>query len=151
MAAKSTLKPWAIQMLMQWHHLDPVSAKEQMRNEAAYNIQHNRNPFIDEPRFADCIWLGNCMALNVASRNTPAFSLRVAPNPARTNIQIEWQSIAPDEVLAIDVMNIQGALIYHCNPARDNISVDVNDWPQGMYLLRVKTQHGIRIEKILVK
>jgi len=47
---------WARNMLVQWHDQDPVSGKETERNEAAYDIQANRNPFIDHPEFADAIW-----------------------------------------------------------------------------------------------
>ncbi|MBW6458589.1 MAG: endonuclease, partial [FCB group bacterium] len=50
------LKLWAIEMLLDWHDLDPVSLKELDRNEAVYAIQGNRNPFIDHPEFADLIW-----------------------------------------------------------------------------------------------
>ncbi len=50
------LKLWAIEMLLDWHELDPVSQKELDRNEAVYAIQGNRNPFIDHPQYADLIW-----------------------------------------------------------------------------------------------
>ena len=47
---------WTINMLMEWHRLDPVSEKEIKRNEAIYGIQGNRNPFIDHPELAEHIW-----------------------------------------------------------------------------------------------
>src|SRR5690606_19586426 len=56
MANGAELKTWAIQMLLDWHHNDPVSEKEIARNNAIYIIQENRNPFIDHPEYADCIW-----------------------------------------------------------------------------------------------
>lgn len=151
MATKSTLKPWAIQMLLEWDHLDPVSAKEKARNDAAYAQQNNRNPFIDEPRFADCIWAGNCMGLDVASINSILFSMHVAPNPARTTISVDWESLAPDEVLAVDIVNVQGSRVYHVAPKAKSLSIDVRDWPKGFYMLQVKTQHGVRAEKVLVE
>ena len=46
----------SINMLLKWHHNDPVSDAEKVRNEAAYGFQGNRNPFIDHPEFADAIW-----------------------------------------------------------------------------------------------
>ncbi len=49
-------KPWAIDLLLKWHRQDPVSAKELTRNEAIYQIQGNRNPFIDYPALAEYIW-----------------------------------------------------------------------------------------------
>jgi endonuclease I len=50
------LKPWAINMLLEWHRNDPVSSKEINRNEAVFKIQNNRNPFIDYPELAEYIW-----------------------------------------------------------------------------------------------
>ncbi len=53
------LKDWAVDMLLDWHEADPVSEKETNRNNAVYDIQNNRNPFIDHPEWAECIW-GEC-------------------------------------------------------------------------------------------
>ncbi|MCJ8153488.1 endonuclease [Chryseobacterium sp. SSA4.19] len=43
-------------MLLQWHQQDPVSQREIDRNNAVYNLQKNRNPFIDNPTWANAIW-----------------------------------------------------------------------------------------------
>ncbi len=57
MTYQSQPKEWVLEMLLAWHHLDPVSQKELDRNEAIYrNWQRNRNPFIDYPELADLIW-----------------------------------------------------------------------------------------------
>ena len=56
MTDKSVIKPWAIDMLMNWSDNDPVSQKEIDRNNAVYEIQGNRNPFIDHPEYARAIW-----------------------------------------------------------------------------------------------
>ncbi|HEY5593493.1 MAG TPA: endonuclease [Paludibacter sp.] len=49
-------KPWALDLLLKWHRQDPVSPKELARIEAIYNIQGNRNPFIDYPDLVEYIW-----------------------------------------------------------------------------------------------
>lgn len=51
-----TLKTWAVDLLLDWARKDPVSQKEIDRNEAVYQIQGNRNPFIDFPELAEYIW-----------------------------------------------------------------------------------------------
>ena len=51
-----TLKPWAVDLLLKWHLQDPVSQKERNRNNAVYEIQGNRNPFIDYPQLAHYVW-----------------------------------------------------------------------------------------------
>lgn len=44
--------------LLQWNLLDPPDAFERNRNNVIYSFQHNRNPFIDNPEFAQLIWGG---------------------------------------------------------------------------------------------
>ncbi len=45
--------------LIQWNRLDPPDDYERHRNDVIFSIQHNRNPFIDHPEFADRIYLKN--------------------------------------------------------------------------------------------
>lgn len=51
-----TLRSWAIDMLLQWSRMDPVSQKEIDRNDGVERQQGNRNPFIDFPELAEYIW-----------------------------------------------------------------------------------------------
>ncbi len=57
--AKNTypsLSTWALKTYLEWNDLDPVSEKETKRNDAAYLLQKNRNPFIDHPEAVHKIW-----------------------------------------------------------------------------------------------
>ena len=49
---------WTLQMLLEWHRLDPVSQKEIARNEAIYSSEYqgNRNPYIDYPELVEYVW-----------------------------------------------------------------------------------------------
>ena len=49
-------EPWVVNMLVKWHQQDPVSQKEIDRNNAAYDYQGNRNPYIDHPEYVGLIW-----------------------------------------------------------------------------------------------
>lgn len=51
-----SLSKWAISLYKKWSLEDPVSEKEINRNEAAYTVQGNRNPFIDFPGIENLIW-----------------------------------------------------------------------------------------------
>ena len=50
------LTDWSINLFLKWHRQDPVSQKEIDRNNAVYNHQDNRNPYIDHPELAEYIW-----------------------------------------------------------------------------------------------
>lgn len=51
------LSNWAVKLLVAWHRNDPVSTKEINRNDVIYTqYQHNRNPYIDEPRLVEYLW-----------------------------------------------------------------------------------------------
>ena len=72
MTNKSVIKDWAMTMLLRWHEEDPVSEKEINRNEAVYAKQNNRNPFVDNPEFAEMIWDPNWSS---------TYQIAVAANP----------------------------------------------------------------------
>lgn len=42
-------------VLLQWHKMDPVDAAERARNNAIFQAQGNRNPYIDHPEFVDAV------------------------------------------------------------------------------------------------
>lgn len=54
--AYPTLMPWAVQMLLHWSRIDPVSQKEIDRNNYVEQYQGNRNPFVDFPELCEYIW-----------------------------------------------------------------------------------------------
>ena len=50
------LTNYAVSLFTKWAKEDPVSEKEIIRNNAIYEFQHNRNPFIDHPEYIDIIY-----------------------------------------------------------------------------------------------
>lgn len=53
------LLSWQLNMMMKWSKNDPIDQpieKETSRNNAVYDIQNNRNPFIDYPGLEEYIW-----------------------------------------------------------------------------------------------
>lgn len=50
---------WYLNMLLEWHQNDPVSQKEIDRNDDIYyEVQGNRNPFVDHPEWVALVWGG---------------------------------------------------------------------------------------------
>lgn len=59
--------------LLAWNLADPPDAFEKNRNDVVFNWQHNRNPFVDYPEFAEIIWSGTIPS--------PIFITNVASSP----------------------------------------------------------------------
>ncbi|MBI9067957.1 MAG: endonuclease [Salinivirgaceae bacterium] len=81
---------WFIEMLIEWHSNDPVSTKDIMRNEAGYDHQGNRNPFIDHPEYVNSIWGGNAATIFtniVTSPAEPTYSDVVAVSATITDAE----------------------------------------------------------------
>lgn len=79
--------------LLEWHHLDPVSDYEIHRNNLIYNnYQHNRNPFIDFPSWADIAFGTSSGYANV---NEDAVALVggsiTPPEPGEASLEISGQ------------------------------------------------------------
>lgn len=89
-------------LLMDWHNADPVDAKEIRRNNASATYQGNRNPFIDNPSYANAIWAGGTVnevtlsvtpeTLSLSPSDTSALSATMSDSSTPT---IAWSSSAP--------------------------------------------------------
>ena len=74
--------------LLQWNLLDPPDAFERNRNDVIFTFQKNRNPFIDDPNFAELIW-GNATASAIQIGNIEINpQLAVAEEPVTVSANI---------------------------------------------------------------
>jgi len=145
MADKINLKPWAIQMLLEWHHKDPVSKKEIDRNEAVYAIQNNRNPFIDYPLFADCIWgTGNCSTLSIDQQEQKA--VFIFPNPAKQYFNLVGAASAQH----VRVLDMMGSVLMEFNPSA-SMQIPIDQLSNGIYMVEVEFAHEKIIRKLLIE
>ena len=120
----SQLKLWAMRMLLEWHYADPVSQKEIDRNNAVYAIQHNRNPFIDCPYFADAIWNDHCdfesclSTVEISKIENYLPELSASPNPTSDIISIS----SGRPMASVSIFNITWSFRI-CNPKGLNINI----------------------------
>lgn len=98
MVTGSQLKDWALAMLLEWNEEDPVSQKEIDRNNEIFELQGNRNPFIDRPEFVQQIW-----------GSVPVEPSNHVQNFTVNYIKLEWKDavgeVEPDGYLILMSLN----------------------------------------------
>lgn len=102
----SQLKPWALNMMKEWHGNDPVSQKEISRNNAVYQIQDNRNPFIDHPEYVAQIWGGTTGILEIACNA----EISVYPVPATDHCIIDHHNYYNQADLTVTLTDVTGRI-----------------------------------------
>jgi len=89
---------WYVAMLLNWHQSDPVSQREIDRNNAVYNIQKNRNPFIDHPEWVNMIW---AQTPDAVAPSAPS-QLLLERNSAYF-VNLKWQANTEADVLGYKI------------------------------------------------
>ncbi|HLO89609.1 MAG: endonuclease [Chloroflexota bacterium] len=128
----SQLKPWALAMMKEWNVADPVSQKEIDRNNAVYNIQHNRNPFIDHPEYVSYIWGGP----TGISEHEIYTNLRVYPVPATENCIIDYKGYYDANALNVSITDMTGrqyTVTYSVSGSE--IKINSQELSRGFYLV----------------
>jgi endonuclease I/chitodextrinase len=94
------LQTWELNQLLAWHIMDPVSSEEIARNNASYTYQGNRNPFIDNPSYAEQIW-----GTPVIDTQAPTAATNlITQNPTSNTISLYWTAATDNiGVTAYDV------------------------------------------------
>jgi endonuclease I len=147
MTNKSQLQPWALQMMLHWCSVDPVSTKEVNRNNAMYGIQHNRNPFIDHPEYAYLIW-GN--PVGEGEIKTVNHLLSVYPNPAKDHCSVIFPGEFSTEGKAMNVMSVTGEKVKAAYSMEGNVMhLDIRSLPKGIFFLMLTGESDVYRAKII--
>lgn len=151
MATRVNLNPWAAQMLLEWHHMDPVSKKEIDRNNAVYDIQGNRNPFIDHPEYADCIWgTATCAPTQVGTTETTQ-KFAVVPNPATDKVSLRWLTTATSASTHVVVYGVSGNVMLNDTYTSTNTTINVATWPRGIYVVRIENGITTSMHRLMLQ
>ena len=125
-------QPWVIDMLIDWHHNDPVSQRERMRNDMVYQIQGNRNPFVDKPEFVEMIWGDTTLQTGNFEKNK---NIRIFPNPTT-----DYFHFSSDEIiLQLELFTIDGKAILRQELSEQIGTVNVSHLPPGIFIIRFRT------------
>ncbi len=112
---------WVLAMLLEWHNNDPVSQKEIDRNNAAFNFQGNRNPYIDNPAWVNQIWNPNpdnqapTAPTNLAASNITSNSVILNWTAATDNVGVTSYQIEENNQIVQTTANTQ-ATVTNLNP-----------------------------------
>jgi endonuclease I len=130
---------WYLNLMVKWHTEDPVSEKEQIRNESIYIFQHNRNPYVDHPEYVSLIWVDP-----TAVKDHPQWQVNVFPNPVSESLHIDYTGTMPVEY---SIFSITGRKIKEGMLRNSNNTIPVKSFPRGLYLIIVRNTDGKMIYK----
>ena len=95
-----------LNILLTWHQMDPVSDREIDRNNAVFNYQNNRNPFVDNPAYVEAIW-----SVTPDTEAPTAPTNLVVSNPTDSSIELNWNAatdnigVASYDIYVDDIFN----------------------------------------------
>jgi endonuclease I len=142
------MRPWVYNLMLEWAEADPLDEIEQQRCDAIYEIQGNRNPFVDYPELCYYIW-GNksdeqfyCSEEHGAEIFVPAaseeidFGLHPLSRPFSAKVQVrgrglnEGASLAvTDEYFTLDKATLSANEIHEGT----DVSISVTPTEEGTY------------------
>ncbi|OYT15962.1 MAG: hypothetical protein B7C24_10240 [Bacteroidetes bacterium 4572_77] len=130
------IKPWALQMLLEWHNNDPVSNKETNRCNAIYNLQENRNPFIDHPEYVAKIWVPGA-GVSFAQWDD-FFEIYASPNG--DILHVSKKINAQNNNYQLQLFSISGQLIQANVLQSQDLDWVLNTASKGCYILILSDQ-----------
>lgn len=72
-------------------------------------------------------------------------SINVYPNPANSKVTIE----ATEAFETVEIINMYGQLLYSGTVNSNLFSIDVSNYTNGLYLIRLKSDHGVATKKFI--
>ena len=131
-------KPWALDLLYQWHMQDTVSQKEIDRNNAVYGIQNNRNPFIDHPEWVDTVWFYTPPIPDALKNSQREFQLTISPNPVKDQASITLTNFDSKDWYAT-IYDLCGRLIFSISGEGNQSTINTQFLVPGIYILNIQS------------
>ncbi len=135
------LSEWAKNLFLQWHYLDPVSAKEIQRNNAVFSIQHNRNPYVDHPEWVSLVWGNN----DVENDDWIKYFI-VYPTITSDNVNVV---VYNENQILVDVFDLYGNKLISETFYSGKHTLLLNNFTKGIYIIMVKGKNFVKSFKII--
>ena len=78
---------------------------------------------------------------------SPQFTFKLAPNPASTELKLT----AMQNILSVECYDLQGRCVASLKPSAPQCSLEVADWPRGIYMIKVYSGNAVAVRKLIVK
>ena len=75
-----------------------------------------------------------------------ATALTVTPNPFNESVQLKFDRNYNG---TINIYNLLGKIIYSKVINQDNLTIATKDWTNGLYIIRLQTQEGVVMKKVV--
>ena len=89
------------------------------------------------------------LLLNIPELNIPTLNIAVYPNPTSGKLRIESIELKIDEVVIFDIYGIAQKIENRKLKTEKEFSMDISDLSPGVYLLKIKTEQGETIRRVL--
>lgn len=124
---------WAIDLLLHWDQIDPVSEKETDRNNEIYGIQQNRNPFIDRPEFAQEIWGSHTGVKEMGEENIEI-------------ILVQGHLVLPEnsQVKNLYLFNSAGQQVAQWSQPQSSVALPYHNG-NGLYIAVAQSENGVGV------
>ncbi len=135
-----------LQMLAQWHIMDPVSQRERDINDLIYyEHQDNRNPYIDHPEFVQQIWDINMDTNDFNYQERKDISVY---NTTNNTVVVKLENDAKS-IENISVFDMTGKLIQTQKNTSNQKEVKVRINQKGIYIIKTEGK-GLEVNKKIV-
>lgn len=116
--------------------------------QASYNTTENQRYNVTalwdgrETELSNTIYLGP--SVGIEEPTTQDDALLLYPNPVRDLLTLQGEGLRH-----VSLLSITGATVFDSAITGDGIVIDMANQPQGLYLLRVCTDEGVKVEKVV--
>jgi len=144
--SEDNLSNWTRIMMLEWHHNDPVSQKEIDRNNAVFAYQDNRNPYVDNPVWADAVWDPDYVPNNLEEFQV-FFSITPIPASDKITVKINHAYYTNTKITIYD---ISGRIKYSQFVQSTNEVIEINDYLPGTYFIVLESNSVFYSKKLVV-
>jgi endonuclease I len=139
-----------LSVLLQWHEDDPVDVYEMYHNDMVATYQGNRNPFVDNPDWADCLYNDSCSGGGGGGSSTLSNGVAETGLGASSGAELRYTMVVPagatdlsfaisggsgDADLYVQYASAPTTTSYDCRPylGGNNETCDISNVLAGTY------------------